>query len=215
MTAPWVDPTHSRVTSMQLAQLAPVKIFNVWHQIPRFFLLKAGPALASSGAVVTKIQGSVSRHGQGRTSSSQVDKTRRRIERDYGLARDMQVELETLIFRFLFEESTVGANAEALQCLRKGPPGTWGVCDDYAWFVTELAGRERSAGRRRRLKVQAYFAENDSMIGKKGQGYMEECWRGQDAVDFEAKTIPGVDHDSLSQCTEILERVFLEARARV
>lgn len=198
---------------MQLAQLVPVKVFGVWHQIPRFFLLKAEPVFASSGAVVTKIQGSVW-GGQDRASSSQVEKTRRRIERDYGLTRDLQVELESLVSRFLFKENTVGANAEALQCLRKGPPGTWGICDDYAQFVRELVGRE-SADRRARLKVQMYFAENDSMIGKKGQAYMEECWEDQDVFDFEARRVLGTDHDSLSQCTEILERVFLEAKDRV
>lgn len=199
---------------MQLAQLVPVKAFNVWHQIPRFFLLKAGPALASSGAVVTKLHGSVSRNGHDGAASSQVDRTRRRIEHDYGLARDVQVELESLIFRFLFEESTVGANAEAMQCLRKGPQVTWGKCSDYAEFVRELAELEQRSKPGARLKMQAYFAENDSMIGKKGQGYFEECWVEQNVFDFEARTVPGVDHDSLSQCTEILEGVFLQIRGK-
>lgn len=195
---------------MQLAQLVPEKAFIAWHLIPRFMLLTAKPVLASSGAVVTKLQGSVSSGSSHSRDLSQVERTRERIETEYGLPKDVQAELATLTVRFLFQEQSVGANDEALQCLRKGPRRTWGKCEDYALFVKELADAERRAGRAR-LKIQAYFAEEDSMIGKKGQRYVEECFsRRQDVLDFESITVPGVDHDGLSQCAEVLNSVFRE-----
>lgn len=206
---------------MQLLQLIPTKAFSVWNHIPRFFHLKAGPVFASSGAVVTKIQDAFSSGAQDRASASQAEKNRLKIEKDYGLARDTRVEIESLVFQFLFEENTTGANSEALQCLRKETYGTWRKCDDYGQFVKDLVDLERSSGdsRRERLKIQAYFAESDSMVGKGGQKYMTECWSGHedfhDVLDFESRTISDVDHDSISQSAEVLEGIFLAALDRM
>ncbi|KAF5866170.1 hypothetical protein ETB97_000704 [Aspergillus alliaceus] len=43
--APGVDPTHSRVTAIQMAQYVTTKAFAAWYHIPRFFVLQASPAL--------------------------------------------------------------------------------------------------------------------------------------------------------------------------
>lgn len=223
--APWVDPSHSRVTSMQMARYVPAPAFSLWNRIPQLFLLKAGPAFASSGTVVTKLSNVVFSGGAasgGGQDSSEVEVNRRRIEEEYGLARDVQAELDSLMFKFMFAEDTVAANDEALQCLKKG--GTWGRADDYGEFVRELVELERRRvgdaeciGGTARLKVRAYFAESDAMIGKRGQKYVEECWRGkedgewQDVLDFQSTTVAGTDHDSLVQSVKALEMVFVDA----
>ena len=67
-----------------------------------------------------------------------------------------------------------------------------------------------------RLKVRAYFAESDIMIGASGQKYIEEIcgWKGnsfEDVLDFDSFTVPGTDHDSVMQPVEILEQVFVDA----
>ncbi|THC90765.1 hypothetical protein EYZ11_009765 [Aspergillus tanneri] len=223
--APWVNPSHSHVISMQLAQFLPAKAFSVWNRVPRFMLLKAAPVMASSGAVIAKVSGLVS--SEIFRSESWVEKNRRRIEEKHGLEYSVQTELEPLIYQFLFEESTEGANLEALQCLQKGPPGSWGKCEDYREFVRELVELERRGGRciresvRGKLVVRAYFAESDAMIGKRGQLYVEECWKGKvngeflDVLDFETRTVLGSDHDTVSLHTETLERVFLESAGRL
>ncbi|KAM7215859.1 hypothetical protein V8F06_008715 [Rhypophila decipiens] len=88
-----------------------------------------------------------------------------------------------------FGENLVGADSEALFCLRKGPEGLWGDCDDYTNAARKLVDLERSRqnnqdpgvvgnGKKRGLTVHAYFAETDAMIGKKGQTYFEDCWNG-------------------------------------
>lgn len=209
---------------MQMAQYVPVKAFSVWNLIPKFFLLKAGPAFTSSGVAIAKTSNVIS-SGSGFSSAgendTELERNRRQIENEYGLSRDVQAELDSLMFQFMFEESTVGANSEALQCLRKGSDSgkTWGKCEDYATYVKELVDLERRRHRRtgeEKLKVRAYFAGNDSMIGKAGQEYVEGCWAGntgefRDALDFESTMLAELEHDSLVQSAEVLKSIFLHA----
>lgn len=159
-------------------------------------------------------------------SKSQLEKNRQRMEEGYGVPRAVQVEVDNFVTRFLFNEDTEGANSEALQCLRKGREGMWGKCEDYGVFVREFVEQERrafdvlDAGRERRektLKVRLYFAERDALIGKKGQEYVEECWKVedgefQDVLDVRSCTVSEVEHDSLPMSVEVWEKMFLEAR---
>jgi hypothetical protein len=214
---------------MQMARYLPAPAFSLWNRIPKFLLLTARPAIAPSGNVVTKFSNAFSSGGVvggGVQDSSAVEENRRQLEDRYGLARDVQVELDTLVFKFLFAEDTVGANDEALQCLKKG--GTWGKADDYMQFVSGMTDLERRKiddagciGGKVKLKVRAYFAESDAMIGKKGQTYVEECWKGkgdrefQDVLDFQSMTVAGTDHDSITQSVKALERIFVDAGGRM
>ena len=71
-------------------------------------------------------------------------------------------------------------------------------------------GRDREGAP---LKIQAYFAESDVMIGKKGQAYFEERWRGtngeyKDVVEFASTTVPGTDHDALALSVDVWEEYF-------
>jgi hypothetical protein len=206
---------------MQMLQYLPVKAFDMWHHIPRFFVNTAGPAFGSSASVFSKVADVASlSSGSGEDSSSQ-GKNRRRIEDDYGLSQDIQIELQSLAAKAMFGEDTVGANSEALQCLKKGPGVTWGACDDYAVLVAELVKLERNikitnGGGESKLKIKAFFAESDIMIGKKGQSYFEECWKSQqgefqDVFEFSTETIDGVDHDRLTQSVAALEPALIDA----
>ncbi|KAJ2890592.1 hypothetical protein MKZ38_001647 [Zalerion maritima] len=230
LLAPWVDPSCSRVASMQAAQYLPTTVFSIWNRIPQFYLFKAGPAFASSGAVVSKVAlslpsiGSTGAAARNQETSEQ-DRNRNTLADKYGLSREMQINLETEIPKLMFSENTVGANSEALQCLRKGSGWTWGECNSYEKFVKELVQMERLLNRsdghsgeeKAKLKVRTYFAASDAMVGKKGQLYMEGCWKGEDnatfrdVLNFESSTVLGVDHDGVVLSTEVLEKVFVLA----
>jgi hypothetical protein len=167
--------------------------------------------------------------GRDDRDNSAVGVNRRRLEEEYGLAKEVQIELDKLVFKSTFGEDTSGANDEALLCLRKG--GTWGEADDYAEYVKRLAELERRRldeigsppenSRLSRLKVRTYFAESDAMSGRRGQAYVEECWKGagddlyQDVIDFQFEVLPGSDHDSIVQSVAALERVFRDAGGRI
>ncbi|RDW94175.1 alpha/beta fold hydrolase [Aspergillus mulundensis] len=211
--APWVDPAHSHVTSMQMAQYLPTKVFSLWHHIPRFVVTQASPMLASSGAVMRGIS-SVSLPGTNNNTQAEEDKTFldsnwRRIERDYGVPKEESAELSRLVVDALFKGETVGANDEALVCLKKGEAGSnWGACSDYRTCVRELGAREHAAGGE--LVVRVYFAEKDAMVGYKGQKYFEECWRaeGLQGIDFRSVVVKGTDHDTVSQAVEVWEEIL-------
>jgi hypothetical protein len=199
---------------MQMLQYIPTKAFGLWHRIPRFFLLQAAPAFASSGAVVKKVTNAISSNDTSSQDNSHQEKQRRHIEEVYGVSRAMQAELDNLMFKYMFEENTVGANSEALQCLKKEPYNTWGRCEDYEVFVREFVDLERGRDREGApLKIQAYFAESDVMIGKKGQAYFEERWCGTNGeykgvVEFASTMVPGTDHDTLALSVDVWEEIF-------
>jgi hypothetical protein len=214
MLAPWVDPAHSKVTSMQLMQYIPAQAFSVWHHI--------APLLATSGVVINKMSSIIpSSPDSGKDTPQQ--RNRQRLAAEYDMSRDFQIELEELLFQRIMKENTVGANSEALLCARKGKGWSWGECDDYATFVKTLATAERQKHQmdsntesRGKLKIRAYFAENDDMVGVGGQKYMDECWgHGEsstsDVLDFDSATIAGTDHDSLVLFVNVLEKVFADA----
>ncbi|KAK8050069.1 hypothetical protein PG994_011799 [Apiospora phragmitis] len=217
LLAPFVHPTHSRVVSLQMAQWIPSQAFSAWHHIPRLVVTKAQPAFASSGAVFTKATSAIL--GKADISNDEGHSSSRRLVKKYGMPRDLQLELDELIPKAMFSGQTVGGNSEALQCLKKGAGGTWGKCDDYPSFIRDLAELEGSRGLgegRPRIKIRAYFAETDAMIGQRGQLYMEECWTGkdgefEDCLDFAAESVNQTDHDSVPRKLRVLEAIFHEA----
>jgi hypothetical protein len=201
--------------TMQMVQYLPTSVFGVWHHIPKF--------VSASGTALNKIYKLLpSSSGVSVAETLPLERNRQKIESDYGLPLELQKELATLTFRSMFSENTVGANSEALQCSRKGPAGLWGDCEDYALFVKKLAGLERSRradecdGNGEKLRISAYFAESDVLIGKRGQSYMEDCWKGggdefQDVLKFTTATISETDHDSVVQSAEVLKQIFISA----
>lgn len=210
--APWVDPAKSGITSMKMARYIPSPAFKLWHHIPRLFLAQDGSATATSGAVIGNVSAVLSPK-----SSEQQAKNRLYIAQNYGLELDQQKEIDSAMMQFMFQENTVGSNSEALHCLRK-EPNTWGICEDYEVFVRELGELER--GRYGvPVRVQAFFAESDSMIGKKGQAYFEKCWHQRNdgylsaGFEFESRVMAGTDHDSLVQSAEVWESIFKRMRS--
>lgn len=193
---------------MQMAQYLPTKAFGVWNLIPRFFVNQASPVIASSGALLRRM----SWRGDGATHETTEDLSFfndnwRRIERDYGVPRSEQAELSRLAMRFMHVENTVGANSEALQCLRKGD-SNWGVCSDYATCAQTLAGDQAipDGG----FSIHAYFASTDFLVGKRGKKYFESCWQapGLEAIDFVSREIEGSDHDTIVFSAEVWEEIF-------
>ncbi|KAK8088557.1 hypothetical protein PG997_003518 [Apiospora hydei] len=194
--APFVHPTHSGIVSLKMAQWLPVRAFSAWHHIPRLVVTKAQPAFASSGAVLSKATNAML--GKADITNDEGHSSSRRLAKKYGMDGDLQEELDELIPKTMFEGQTVGADSEALQ------------------YLAELE-RSRGLGEGRpRIKIRAYFAETDALIGKRGQAYLEECWAGkdgefEDCIDFAAESVNKTDHDSVPRKLRILEAIFHEA----
>lgn len=192
---------------MKVAQYLPSPAFKLWHHIPRLFLAQDGSATAISGEMVAKFSAMLSP-----SSGKENNNNRLYIEEHYGLTVDQQNGIDSAMMQSMLKENTVGANSEAMQCLRK-KPDTWGKCDDYNVFVKDLVGSERQRERvGAPLDVQVYFAQEDSMIGNQGQKYFERCWQENgdlsDVLTFKSTTIPSTDHDTLAQSAKLWEAVF-------
>jgi hypothetical protein len=204
---------------MQLAQYIPQPAFKLWHHIPRFFVMQAMPVLAYSGAAMRKISapstGLISSSSQ---SQEEADRTfleanYARVEREYGIPAKDQEELSRLAVNYMFSENTVGANSEALQCLRKGEGREWGVVDDYDSSIQAFVQGERERApdqvEQVQSRIRVYRAATDAMVGRKGQEYFEGCWRGAgEGVDFDSRRVEGTDHDTVSQAAEVWEEIF-------
>ena len=212
LIAPWVNPAYSRVTAMQIAQYVPTKAFNFWHHLPRFFVTQASPILASSKAFFGQISSQGSETGEENRSS--LDANCQSVERDDGVLRAEQAELFRLAVPFMYDESTVGANSEALLCLRKSDGSDWGVCSDYAQCAQMLAAREQSTDGR--VSLRTYFASKDAMVGSRGARYFQECWKapGVEAIDFISTTVDETDHDTLMQSVDVWEAIFASITGR-
>lgn len=200
---------------MQIAGMMPSQTFKCWNWANGLFMRKGTPALKASGMVLDGIKGVF-----WNTGSKQNIPTREREDRTqevYGIGQDLKRVVDEYVMQFAFEEETTGASEEALLCLRKGPSGLWGKCEDYAEFVIEMAEAEsKRETTGEKLKVQAFFAEKDAMTGERGRAYFEDCWEKQrlgDALVFEPITVEGTTHDSLCDpMTGVWERIFVEAK---
>lgn len=168
--------------------------------------------LASSGALFGQMS---SRSSEATEENHLVrDANFRSVERDYGVSRVELAELFRLTVPFMYNENTVGANSEALQCLRKSNGSDWGVCSDYTQCAQMLAAREQSLGGR--VSLRAYFASKDAMVGSRGQRYFEQCWQapGVEAIDFISTTVDKTDHDTLMQSVEVWAAIFASVDGR-
>ena len=172
----------------------PVGVFGAWNNVVGFIQQQVAPSVAWSGGLVTAVSGMF------KTSTEETSTAGER----YGTSEEVGNEIQRLQTKYFFSEDTTAANEEAKLCLKKGDSVTWGICDNYEEYVRSLCAQEREMRSKDpslpKLKLRAYFASSDVMIGKGGHQYFDKCW-GQDGVsdvvDFESKELPGTDHDSV------------------
>lgn len=221
---PWVHPRDSGAGIMSFVAsdwLPRPLVEKYWDSLSGFMATKVMPSFAASGGVMeglAALGGSLSNPGGARVGEGESEDEKSAVEA-FGMTRGRRNEVARLGLKLMFAEETSGANDEALLCAQKGTPDevSWGVCNDYRTFVSELAEmwKER-LGDVTKLRVQAFFAEEDAMIGEGGRRHFEECWgreRCGEGIEFSAKVVGGTTHDSIGDPENgVLEEVLREAR---
>ncbi|PYH90689.1 hypothetical protein BO71DRAFT_333882, partial [Aspergillus ellipticus CBS 707.79] len=199
LLAPWAEPKHSDVLSLQVAQMLPTGAFDYWNKLMQFVATKAAPSFGASTGVVTKMVNSLPRTSK--DSSTDEDGL---YLTAYGFEMGAVKALDRLAMEYVFLESTTGVNEEAVLCLKKGMPGLWGACEDLPVYIRALVEAEERHKQthpdEQALNIQVFFAETDTMIGLKGQKYFEDCFEQahlKDVVSFESSMEKGTDHDSI------------------
>lgn len=193
--------------------------FGYWNRLASFFSLRASGTIEASSGIFSRLTRALGLSGRakGEREQSEWDRNATVIERDYGLDFTTQAELDKLTIKGMFSEETVGANNEAINCLKKGPKGSWGEAEDMNALVGRIAKRERETENRPdnsgKLGVRIYFSGSDVMTGRRGQQYFEACWRGKegeydDCLDVWVMTVEDSDHDSVVKRVEVLSSFF-------
>ncbi len=216
MLAPWVHHTESHVSLMSLVGYIPDGILGHWNQLIKGILsLRGGrvhTAIGSSGVAVTALT-SIFKLGV----DEQAEDLERKTKEFCGISPAQLEKLVQMTQKCIFAEDTTGGNEEARLCLKKSGPGLWGACEDYDKYLPVLVEQLKSINDGTvRLKVQAYYAESDIMIGKGGQAFFEKKWSQSefaDAIDFETFYTPKTDHDTICNPTNgILAKIFDEVK---
>ncbi|PSK46024.1 hypothetical protein B9Z65_4992 [Elsinoe australis] len=199
--APYVPFVHSGATLPSVASKLPVAMIDSLSGISTFVNNKIRPSASWSGGIISAAA-QFAFPPSTDVPTAEPSSSTTPLER-YGYDKDTAETIEKLSFKYQFQESTKGANEEAKLCLGKCNEDDWGEAADYLCCIRTIAVNESSTSRGSdvaRLKVEAFFAGSDVMIGKRGQQFFEQCWQRQEVageVDFKTSAFPEADHDSV------------------
>jgi len=218
LLAPWVTPDHSKVALMSAAGYVPGSLIaNHWNSLclgmASFFQGKVGPVVAGSSGAISTVA-SLFKHDEAVVETS--EEAQRYFEA-YGRSKTEMDKINALRLQYMRVEDSTGSNDEALLCLKKHDVGVWGACENYETFVPDLAKVFSAQQDPSKLKIQAYFAVDDIMIGKGGQKYFNACFSKEACgqyIDYESSTVDGVNHETIGDPTKgVLEKLYEESKA--
>ena len=207
--------------ALQLAQRIPAPAFQYWNKLLGCFAHTLPSAFHASSGALGSIVGTRS---TSRTTDSAAMGTSPVTEREsqflgaYGMNEESFNRLNGAVFGRIVAEDTTGVNEEALLCLKKGPVGLWGTCEDMAQYARDLVDAEKQrrteCPQEPPLQVRVFFAESDRMVGQEGQRYFDKCFHeapDPGGVVQYTSTVTEADHDNIiSTHVGVLTRIFHE-----
>ncbi|KAM3534155.1 hypothetical protein MY4038_002545 [Beauveria bassiana] len=205
IAGPWILPTQSGVISMRIAQSLPAAVIVRSENLARFMRTAVNPALGAGASAVSSLFGVVARSiGVAATADPQPDS---QPETD----GEMEMRLRPTLLSRAYGENLQGLGADAVLMMHKvvgadGGDGDgdgvagWSNWGDYEAYVPRLVEALRASGRK--LTVDAFHAETDSMVGDYGdQGptWFDACWAadrcGDGTIVYSASCVDDADHD--------------------
>ena len=210
--APWVPPEFSGKLGMQFASLMPSSMVGSWHKLAEFYINYGLPVTGGvrSGISGLKWLGSLSGLSSGQSPQTSADTA----GKDAAAKEQLDQIKQRLITTYLFAEEFTGASQEALLCMGK---------DDSAWdgikpvtakiIASEVITRSQTPPTPpTKLQVSLFLAENDEMIGKKGNQYWFDCLKpgiDEGVLKVDRFHLLGCDHnDVLSPNVGVVEELF-------
>lgn len=195
MGAPWIDPSHTGAPAMVLTSAAvPSAVLGKLQSLNSAVQAVAPVSAFSSMCLKAFVPGWATKQ----PLADGVD----RAEVEFA------EKLAPLVIKRAYEEEMSGLGEEALFFMRR--KGKWGDWGDYDTLLDMVAARGDAAGAK--VKVRAYFAESDIMIGAgKGPAWFDKCWteRAAGQIDYRSKRVPHADHDSILDIRfGVIEEIF-------
>jgi hypothetical protein len=198
-------------------------MLNYWDNINNFVINRASPTLTSSSEALSaamrifRSMNAIEKQSA-RAKAEQEDRV---CQEGYGMSIAVRDEVQRLTRKYIFAENMKGANDEARLCLKSTEGCGWDACEDYAEFVKNLKEEwekwvDGDEGRGK-LRVKIVFAEEDSMIGKKGKEYFKDCWTQENCgrgIEGEFLETKWTDHDSVTDPEEGYMRSVFSATKR-
>ena len=201
--------SHSEVALLSATSIVPNALVSNVVPIIKFINNKLMPGIGPIASFSSGMLGSAS--------------TENPSDAPDGETKAMRKELGKVTMKYVFEENTEGPGQEAMFCIRRGPKDMWGPWEDYDKGVRMITEQEASLdtrkpnGERAKLRVHAFFAESDALIGKKGADWFDSCWKEgnkEGQILYTSETVPDTGHDSIVDLEKgVTERIFEEVVA--
>lgn len=204
--APWILPKHTGVTGLSLVQNLPTFLIGQTDKFARLINNYVGPAVGKTvGFSAGLLRPST-------TPTTQPRETETTPNNEAGSDHNTSFE-ETLwphIIEKIYAEGVRGIGTEAVMLMQKGKgmESGWSDWGDYDTGLKRLISAlngldvEPSGGRkRRRLRIDVFYAEDDALIGPGGDvgdGKVKEKGRGSrwfDGCWEDACKLIASDHD--------------------
>ncbi|KAM7197309.1 hypothetical protein V8F20_006663 [Naviculisporaceae sp. PSN 640] len=218
--APWILPKHSGVTGLSLVQNLPTFLIGQTDKFARLINGYVGPAVGKTVGFSAGIL-----RGPGpriMAQSSAIRTTDDEPNGDNSASSSFEEKLWPHVIDRIYGEGVRGIGHDAVMFMQKGKDmeSGWSDWGDYDTGLKRLVSAWR--GKRRRLRVDVFYAEDDALVGpgggtekEKGKGprWFDGCWEeacklithggGGEVelvgveIDYKATTVRGADHDSI------------------
>ncbi|KAF2852937.1 hypothetical protein T440DRAFT_497430 [Plenodomus tracheiphilus IPT5] len=190
--APWVHPSHSKVTHLRATELLPAPMIGKFASVARFISENIVPLAGTGEMFLHNVKGTLRRASNtpapvplaATTSRSRTPSKSSR--RPLINLNDPQVveELRRQITSFVFAESSEGISADARLFMKKPRTVSWCspslLWDDIDYAVPLLSKiiseDDRLIGSSRICVIDTFHAEEDNMVGERGKQWFDECW---------------------------------------
>ncbi|KAL0929812.1 interferon-induced GTP-binding protein Mx2 [Colletotrichum truncatum] len=194
--APWIHPSHSRIWHMSITHALPKPLLGQVDKLASLFSVVSAPILDTSF-------GLTSAFGRWFTTQPAEDVA---AATPANPAVAFAEALDPKLADFIYARPIHGMSNESILLMKKTQGGSesgwadWGDCDT---LVPRL--RRTLAEKNRRLIVECFFSQTDSMIGNPGTvgpEWFKGCWTRDgseydDAIQFSCRVINGADHNSI------------------
>lgn len=195
IAGPWIPPAQSGVISMRIAQSLPAAVIGRSETLARFMKSTVNPALGAGASAVSSLVGVVARTIGASSSVAPASA----LETD----GEREMRLRPSLMSKAYSENLQGMGVDAVLMMHKGSDDAaagWSDWGGYEAYVPRLVEALRAAGRT--LTVDAFHAENDSMVGdygEQGPTWFDSCWAadrcGDGVIAYNAAEVEGADHD--------------------
>jgi len=209
--APWVHPSHSKVTHLRATELLPAPMIGKFASVAKFISENVIPLAGTGEMLLHNVKGTLRRSSTSPAPvplTSSTSRSRAPSRSSHGPRlnlNDPEVveELRRHITSFVFAESSEGISADARLFLKKPRTVSWCppsiLWDDFDYAVPLLSKiiseDDRLIGSCRMWTINTFHAEEDHMIGERGRQWFDDCWtaaRGaksiSDSMPIEAAT---------------------------